>query len=239
MGLAQSQFVLAQLYTNTELRERFFANPQVIGTELGLSCDEAQQLSQLSQNQVNLFANSLKWKRLAEVRELLPRTAQALGKNFTALFWRYAETYLPQGIKKHRDDAIAFANFIQKVAREEGIDPPFLDLVRYEKAWLLAHEPTNYLTLCWLRYAVDIEKEVLVRRAIALWFRIKPQGKLRHIVISPQASFGMRRGDFTVGARHCRAPTGARCYIGSSRSLRRWNSSSLLYSRWLISSQDD
>lgn len=196
MSIAQTQQVLAQLYTNTQLRERFFANPQAVGTELGLSCDEAQQLSQLSQTQVNLFANSLKWKRLGEVRELLPRTAQALGKNFTVLFWRYAETYLPQGIKKHRDDAIAFANFIQKVAPSEGIDPPFLDLVRYEKASLKAHEPTNYLTVCWLRYAVDIEKEVLVLRAIAIWFRLSPRGQLRHIVISPQASLWMRRGDF-------------------------------------------
>ncbi|MBD2775314.1 hypothetical protein [Iningainema tapete] len=180
MGLVQSQFVLAQLYTNTEFRERFFANPQLVCTELGLTCDEVQQLSQLSQNQVNLFANSLKWKRLGEIRELLPRTAQALGKNFTALFWRYAETYLPQGIKKHREDAIAFANFIQKVALSEGITPHLLDLVRYEKAWLKAHEQTNFLTVCWLRYAVD---EVLVRRAIAIWFRLSPRGKLHHITI--------------------------------------------------------
>ncbi|WP_263744649.1 hypothetical protein [Plectonema radiosum] len=30
-----------------------------------------------------------------------------LGKDFTALFWQYAERYLPQGIKKHQEDAIA------------------------------------------------------------------------------------------------------------------------------------
>jgi hypothetical protein len=30
-----------------------------------------------------------------------------LGKDFTPLFWQYAETYLPQGMKKHREDAIA------------------------------------------------------------------------------------------------------------------------------------
>lgn len=183
MGLAQTQQVLAQLYTNSELRKRFFANPQAVGAQLGLSDDEIQQLSQLCQIRVNLFANSLKWKRLGEVRELLPRTAQVLGKNFTTLFWRYAQTYLPQGIKKHRSDAIAFANFILKVAPEEGIDPPRLDLVRYEKAWLKASEPSSKLTVCWLSYDIDklaVLQEVRVRKAIAIWFRMKPRGKLHH-----------------------------------------------------------
>ena len=35
MGLAEVQQVLAQLYTNTLSRERFFANPQALGEELG------------------------------------------------------------------------------------------------------------------------------------------------------------------------------------------------------------
>ncbi|MEH1939200.1 MAG: hypothetical protein V7L01_03140 [Nostoc sp.] len=186
MGLAQTQQVLAQLYTNTDFRERFFANPEAVGAELGLSCDEAQKLAQLSAQEVNIFANSLKWKRLGEVRELLPRTARALGKNFTALFWRYAQTHLPKGIKKHREDAIAFANFIA-IAEEENLDPPWIsDLVRYEKTWLLAYEPTSRLIVCWFRYPVGIANLEGMNRqpTIAIWFRLSKQSQLRHIVRS-------------------------------------------------------
>lgn len=182
MGLAQTQQVLAQLYTNTEFRERFFANPQAVGTELGLSCDQVQQLAQLSAQEVNIFANSLKWKRLGEIRELLPRTAKVLGKNFNTLFWRYSETHLPTGIKKHREDAIAFANFMIKVAQHENIPPAWLDdLVRYEKTWLLAYEPGSFLKICWLRYSVH--RDFTAQPTLAIWFRWSERSQLRHIIL--------------------------------------------------------
>jgi hypothetical protein len=190
MALAQTQQVLAQLYTNTEFRERFFANPQTVGVELGLSCDEAQQLAQLSQQEVNVFANSLKWKRLGEIRELLPRTAKALGRNFTTLFWRYAETYLPTGIKKHREDAIAFANFIIKVAQNDDIVPAWVvDLVSYEKTWLLAYKPGNYFKVCWLGHAVH--RDCTTQPTLAIWLRFGERSQLYHIILSLPSVVGV------------------------------------------------
>lgn len=182
MGLAQTQQVLAQLYTNTEFRERFFANPQAVAVELGLSGDEVQQLAQLSAQDLNIFANSLKWKRLGEIRELLPRTAKVLGKNFNTLFWRYAETHLLTGIKKHRDDAIAFANFIAKVAHDEDLEPVWVaDLVRYEKTWLLAYEPGICWKFCWLRYA--IHRDFTAKPTLAIWWRWSGRSQLHHIIV--------------------------------------------------------
>ncbi|AFY32789.1 hypothetical protein [Calothrix sp. PCC 7507] len=202
MGLAQTQQVLAQLYTNTELRKRFFAHPHAVGAELGLSDSEIQQLSQLSVQEVNVFANSLKWKRLGEVRELLPRTVRVLGKNFTTLFWRYAETYLPQGIKKHRKDAmvaprtaegIAFANFIEKVAQVEGIDPAWVsDLARYEKTWLLVDELHRGLQVCWFRYPVGSLGSTdanLSQPTIAVWWRFSGRSHLHHILLPAPVYF--------------------------------------------------
>jgi hypothetical protein len=183
MGLAQTQQVLAQLYTNTEFRERFFANPQAVGGELGLSCDEAQQLAQVSVQEVNIFANSLKWKRLGEIRDLLPRTAKALGKNFNTLFWRYAQTYLPTGVKKHREDAIAFANFINNVAQNENLEPTWLgDLVRYERAWLLAYEPVSRFNICWFRHA--IHSDFNAQPTLAIWLRLSGRSQLRHFILT-------------------------------------------------------
>ncbi|OUL18120.1 hypothetical protein BV378_37340 [Nostoc sp. RF31YmG] len=183
MGLAQTQQVLAQIYTNSEFRQRFFANPQTVGAELGLSEAEIQQLSAISAQQVNIFANSLKWKRLGEVRELLPRTARVLGKNFNDLFWRYAETHLPQGIKKHREDAIAFSSFIQ----QEEIEPDWVsDLVRYEKTWLLAYESHRCLRVCWFRYPVDklgSGENIPRQLTLAIWWRFSPRSRTNFVRI--------------------------------------------------------
>ena len=180
MGLVQTQQVLAQLYTNSELRKRFFDNPQTVGAELGLSDEKTQQLAEISAQQVNIFANSLKWKRLGEVRELLPRTARVLGKNFNDLFWRYAETHIPQGIKKHREDAIAFANFIQ----QQEIDPDWLsDLVCYEKTWLLAYDSRRCLRVCWFRYPVDklgSTENIPRQLTLAIWWRLTERSQLHH-----------------------------------------------------------
>ncbi|MBD2743120.1 hypothetical protein [Coleofasciculus sp. FACHB-1120] len=194
MGLAQTQQILAKLYTNTLLRERFFANPQAVGEEFGLSSDESQHLAKLSAQQVNLFASSLKRKRLGEVRELLPLTQRVLGKSFAELFWRYAETHVPGGIKKHLEDAIAFATFIENNAQLKEIEPPWVvDLARYEKSWLLAAEPTFRLTMCRFRYAIDklarmtqqeVEPLLLLQPTIVFWFRLSARSQLRHIVIS-------------------------------------------------------
>jgi hypothetical protein len=187
MGLAETQQFLAKLYTNSELRTDFFTNPEIACVEMGLSLGDVEKLRKLSAAEINIFANSLKWKRLGEVRELLPRTARVLGKNFTALFWQYAENYLPQGIKKHREDAIAFANFIIKVAQTEGIEPVWMiDLVRYEQTWLLADELPRCLMVCWLRYPIDkleISEIICQQTTLAIWWRLSVRSPLRHIVL--------------------------------------------------------
>ncbi|HLO85317.1 MAG TPA: hypothetical protein VK203_09935 [Nostocaceae cyanobacterium] len=180
MGLREIQQVLAQIYTNTELRKRFFANPQVVGLELGLSLDEVEYLTQLSQKDVNTFANSLKWKRLGEVREMLPRTAKVLGKDFNTLFWQYAETYLPTGIKKHRDDTIAFSNFILKTA---NLKLPWIkDLLIFEQTWLLSYTPARCLYIRWFRYSVHLQ-DIQPQITLAIWWRLSGASVLHHTTI--------------------------------------------------------
>ena len=74
MGLAHIQQGLAQLVTNAQVCERFFADPHAVGQTLGLSPEEVSQLAQLSPQQVNCFASSLQRKRLNEVCKLAPHT---------------------------------------------------------------------------------------------------------------------------------------------------------------------
>jgi hypothetical protein len=195
MGLGEIQRVLAQLYTNAALRERFFADPQAVGEELGLSDAEVQQVAQLSTQQVNLFANSLHSKRFGEVCKLLPLTYRVLGKHFVLLFRRYAETYIPQGIKKHRDDAISFATFVEQVAHAGDIETAWvIEVLRYEKADLMAGSVTRHLMVYKFDYAIgklirslDRGDEIpsLVRQpTIVIWVRFTRQGRLWRAVFS-------------------------------------------------------
>lgn len=120
-------------------------------------------------------------KRLGEVRELLPMTAKALDKDFSKLFWQYAETYNPQGIKKHLYDAIAFATYIEKI---DNLKPKWIiDLVRYEKTWLEAADPNKRLIVRYFRYAIDGNLQVLKQPFLAVWFRLSPKGTLRYKVV--------------------------------------------------------
>ncbi len=80
MGLAEVQGVLARLYIDPALRDRFFADPAAVGAELGLDVEEAQNLARIPRRQVEQFADSLRRKRRDQVRRVVPIAARALGR---------------------------------------------------------------------------------------------------------------------------------------------------------------
>ncbi len=195
MGLAETQRLLARLYTNGVLRERFFADPLKVGEELGLNPDDAHEMARLSARDVNLFASSLRNKRLREVCELLPLTHRVLGSRIAGLFRQHSDIYTPRGVKKHRDDAIAFATHLEKIASQDGSIPGWVaELIRYEKAWLKAADPGCRIIIRWFRYAVgdlvrrgalgDDPSVPLKQPSLALWFRLSRRGRLRHRVLT-------------------------------------------------------
>ena len=194
MGLAETQRLLARLYTDAGLRERFFADPLRIGEEFGLGRDDARQLARLSARQVNFFADSLHAKRLGEVRDLLPLTVRALGERAASLFKDYAETNLPRGIRKHREDAAAFADYLTKIVVFGGADAERVaELARYERTWLKAADMTRGVIACRFRLDVDElaraagrgdERPALGRKAaLVVWFRLSHGRRLRHLVL--------------------------------------------------------
>jgi hypothetical protein len=193
MGLAQVQMALARLYTDAAWRADFLADPEEAAAGLGLGAADVRQLAQLAPGQVQLVAGSLRRKRLNEVAKLLPLSHRALGPRFAALFWRHADTYLPRGTKRHRDDALAFAAFAARTARAEGLEPPWAaDLMRYEAGWLAASVPGCRGLLRWFRYDPQALTRALVRDAmplpearstLALWVRL-PRGGVWHRTVS-------------------------------------------------------
>ena len=191
MGLAHVQRLLVELYTDAALREQFFADPRAACEVFRLSPNEAQQLGQLSSEQVGFFANSLRRKRLNAVGKLLPLTKRALGDYFAELFGQYADSFMPSGTAKHRQDAIAFVAYIEEALSVHTTEPTrAVGLARYEAAWLKAADPTSRWIVCRLREPISRlvrcarHDAPSPRATVALWFRLSPRSRLRHVVLS-------------------------------------------------------
>lgn len=208
MGLAEVQKSLAMLYTDARLRERFFADPPGVGRELGLSEREAQQLARLSAWEVRQFAGSLHGKRMHEITKLLPLTYRFTKERFAQCFDEFADSYRPDGIKKHLGDALAFAAFLEKRMRERAEEPAWVfDLLRYEKARLVAADPTRRCVVCTFRHdisrlvrSVARREEVPAvhrRRCVAFWLRPRRCSTVRYSVVTLPQLF-RRKGAFRI-----------------------------------------
>jgi hypothetical protein len=194
MGLAQSQRLQARLYTDAALRERFLADPRGVGASFGVEPEDAEQLSRLAVEQVERLARSLLHKRRGAAVKLLPRAHRALGEaRFAALFLRHAAGYVPSGVRKHGDDAVAFADFVARAVRGGEVQPAWVaDLIRYEAAWLVTRDPDRRWTACRLRHSVgDLVRATFrgecapgPRPTLALWFRPSRSGRLWYLSLS-------------------------------------------------------
>lgn len=193
MSLKTIQEVLARIYTDSKLRDNFLTNPDVVGISLGLNCQEIQKLSQLSSQQVNLFAISLKRKRLAEIRKLLPLTNKVLGKEFDRLFFKFSESYLPTGNQKHLLDSIAFSDFLERYLSAETIQPVWsLDVLRYEKIRLKMFQGKKLIICARFNYRLEYLIDFLNSESqsmlhphpnINIWFKLTPNSKWRSVFI--------------------------------------------------------
>jgi hypothetical protein len=188
MGLAESQKLLARLSTDPTLRARLAETPEQVAAEFGLTLEETRGFEALLPGPIQEFAGSLIRKRRGELESLLPLTFRSLGpERFARLFRRHASEYVPNGIKKHRDDAIAFAGFLAR----EIADPPWLkDLGRLEATTLLAYDPTRRWTFLRLRHhpanlaRASAESSIEPKPSLIIWFRILPRSRLRRVVLS-------------------------------------------------------
>ncbi|HWE37279.1 MAG TPA: hypothetical protein VG406_11990 [Isosphaeraceae bacterium] len=193
MGLAESQALLARLLVDAALRERFVADPTGVAAAFGLDAEEASGLARASADQVAWFADSLVRKRRGAVAKCLPLTRRALGGDrFDSLFRRHAAAFIPGGVARHRDDAIAFADLLGRV---EDIATTWLgDLVRLEAASLRASEPVRRWSQCRLRHRPDAVLRAALDGAdppprpcpcLIVWFRTTRRGRLRRLVLAP------------------------------------------------------
>lgn len=192
MDLNQTQRLLARLFTDRQFRERFFADPQLAGDELGLTPGEVHQLLALSNTEVSAFAQTLHRKRLAEIRRLLPLTCRAIGPGLDELFARHASAFHPSGSRRDLADAHEFAVFLGKV---DSVPRHLAELAAYESIWLRFRGGRHWLQIAWFgsdprdawRRRAGPARLAPRRGTLALWFRFA--GRVRHLLVAwPPAS---------------------------------------------------
>lgn len=189
MALADVQAALARLFTDADLRARFFDNPLGVGQTLGLDEGDALCLARLVQVDVDRFAATLKRKRVDDARKFLPLTAQALGDSFAPLL--VAAISGPPSDGRHCDDARAL---VARLTRSEEGPPWAGDLARYESTF---HEALALkLGLIVRRFRFPIGRlleeirlgrsleDIRPRATLGFWLRIPGRRGLLHRLVS-------------------------------------------------------
>lgn len=159
MSLQNVQMLLAKLYTDPQIRESFFLDPEQTASDFGLSVQEQAQILELSKPLTRTFAHSLVHKRQGVVQKLLPCTFQSMGPLFNKAFHAFSSSYVPVGVRKHKEDAVRFALFLQEwipLQADDTLPVYCIELARFEACWVEAHHPDVRWMLRTFRYPVHM-----------------------------------------------------------------------------------
>jgi hypothetical protein len=168
MGLQEQQNLLAKLYVDPDFRIAFMADPVAIGSAVGLTENESAEIAAVSADEIELFADSLYWKRLHEVEKLLPITARVLGVEFRNHFRIFAAGVNHRSIRKHLDDAIEFCRFLSQIPE---IMPVVRDAAKFERAKLEFFGRNRRLAFVVLRH--EMKAPYARRLSMTVWLRFR------------------------------------------------------------------
>lgn len=192
MALAQTQALLARLFTDDVLRREFFEAPIAVATRFGLSMHDTQRLAGIDRREIEAFAQSLIGKRALYARRALPLTARALGDRFDALFRQAIRGAAREATS--RSDAAALTAFLyRRVAKCEQESPWVADLARFELAFIDAGRSGAALFFRAFDFNVASVAQALAkgeefsavrRKTFGVWARA-PGGRLRWRLFQP------------------------------------------------------
>lgn len=173
MSLQEQQNFLARLFTDQEYRSSFVANPVRVGREAGLSPDEIEQMSSVSGKEIDVFSESLFWKRVNEVEKLLPLTVRFLQNDFQTQFRNFCSALKAGTADKHRTDAIEFTEYL---AGNAEISVATREAARFEGRKLEFFLGRRRSLLFTARYRTG-EGLPIRERAFGVWLNIR--GRVR------------------------------------------------------------
>lgn len=192
MALAQTQALLARLFTDDDLRREFFEAPIAVATRFGLSMHDTQRLAGIDSCEIEAFAQSLIGKRALYARRALPLTARALGDRFDALFRQAIGGAAREAT--NRSDAVALIAFLDTRVSKCELEPRWIsDLARFELAFIDAGR--SGVTLFFRAFDFNVasvahalakgeEISAVGRKTFGVWARA-PRGRLRWRLFPP------------------------------------------------------
>ncbi|HEX6278822.1 MAG TPA: hypothetical protein VFZ49_02285 [Pyrinomonadaceae bacterium] len=150
MPLQHQQDLLARLYTDKDFRTNFLNDPAAFAAGLSINESEAETLATVAASEVRWFSESLVNKRLREVAKMLPMTEQEVGsKEFERRFWEFADGFSPTSVKKHLEDALAFA---RKLSEDLSLEDEERNVARFESSRLRHNAFARRLSFCRLTH---------------------------------------------------------------------------------------
>ena len=192
MALAQTQALLARLFTDDDLRREFFEAPIAVAMRFGLSMHDTERLAGIDRRETEVFAQSLIGKRALYARRALPLTARALGDRFDALFRQAIGGAAREAT--NRSDAAALTAFLDRRAAKCELEPPWVaDLARFELAFIDAGRSGAALFFRAFDFDIASLAQALARgeeisparrRTFGVWARA-PRGRLRWRLFQP------------------------------------------------------
>lgn len=132
----EPQGILSRLYTDVAFREDFITDKKLFYKKYTITSPEVIKfIEDIPVSQIVFFAQSLITKRMHEVKNLLPGTSLLMGKMINEFFVRYSESYVPNGIHKHHDDAKHFVTYLlkqKKISDQKESDYYLRTILSYE-----------------------------------------------------------------------------------------------------------
>ena len=108
------QEFLGRLLTERDLRRRYREAPEAVLAAADMDDGDRNAARALEIDAVERQARALVHKRYTEVRQMLPATFDALGHSALQRFADYADTYWPEGHRRHQADVIAFIAYLRR-----------------------------------------------------------------------------------------------------------------------------
>ena len=162
---------MARLLTDSKLREAFREDGESVADRIDLRDNDRAAFVSLEPDQLEQQAIGLVNKRREEVARLIPVTWQRLGPSSSALFRAFAESFWPESHRRHAEDAVAFADFLN----DKSVDV----LYQPELNWQRFQLANRRLQVCWVRDYLINEKP---HRAIQLMYRWRERTYLRFLL---------------------------------------------------------
>jgi hypothetical protein len=104
----------ARLLASREMRSLLRHDRVELARRLHLRASETDAIASLDPDGIDRQARGLVDKRWQETAKLMPRTVRRLGSEGKSIFEIYADTYWPEGHRRHLLDASAFLDYMRR-----------------------------------------------------------------------------------------------------------------------------